>query len=456
MKIEQLFFELIRFALGNVDSLSQIPKPKEWKMLYEMAKKQSLVGICFAGVQKTLSDSPLKGEDPSVIGMPEMLYLTWMGIAATIQQRNEVVNRQCVELQRKLANDGFQSCILKGQGVAMVYPEHLRGLRQSGDIDVWAKPMEAVADGRMVMTAEERRKRICECCMRLDSQYDRTKEGELHTSVKVFPDTDMEWHFTPSFMSSPSANKRLQKWFEEQWVECVKTNEERKTKDANLDLNANVTLNLNDNPSINHGSTKLTTSAPSSINLQTPSVEFNLVYLLHHIFRHYLYEGVGLRQVMDYYFVLQAYYEERGTKNEGRKTVFRDSFVNNSSLVEDDSLRLIKRLGMEKFAGALMWVIAHVFGNEDDGFDKLTNRDKNENHKPSSLNLLCEPDEKRGRRLLEVIMEGGNFGHSTERYKVTGWDKPWNRLSRYIRRNWFMLWDYPDEIIWNMIKKFKI
>lgn len=440
MKIEQLFFELIRFALGNVDSLSHIPKPKEWKMLYEMAKKQSLVGICFAGVQKTLSDSPLKGEDPSVIGMPEMLYLTWMGMAAKIQQRNEVVNGQCVELQRMMANDGFQSCILKGQGVAMVYPEHLRGLRQSGDIDVWAKPMEAVADGRMVMTAEERRKRICECCMRLDSQYDRTKEGELHTSVKVFPDSDVEWHFTPSFMSSPSANKRLQKWFEEQWMVCVKTNEERKTKDVNLDLNANVNLNLNDNPSINHGSTNLTTSAPSSINLQTPSVEFNLVYLLHHIFRHYLYEGVGLRQVMDYYFVLQT----AKITQEGQTPMYKNV------------METIREFGMEKFAGALMWVIAHVFGNEDDGFDKLTNRDKNENHKPSSLNLLCEPDEKRGRRLLEVIMEGGNFGHSTERYKVTGWDKPWSRLSRYIRRNWFMLWDYPDEIIWNMIKKLKI
>lgn len=438
--IEQLFFELIRFALGNVDSLSHIPKPKEWKMLYDMAKKQSLVGICFAGVQKTLSDSPLKGEDPSVIGMSEMLYLTWMGMAAKIQQRNEVVNEQCVELQRMLYKEGFDSLILKGQGVAMIYPEHLRGLRQSGDIDVWAMPMEAVADGRMVMKAEDRRKRICECCMRLDCHYDRKKEGELHTSVKVFPDTDVEWHFTPSFMSSPWANKRLQKWFEEQWMVCVKTNEERKTKDVNLDLNANVNLNLNDNPSINHGSTKLTTSAPSSINLQTPSVEFDLVYMLHHIFRHYLYEGVGLRQVMDYYFVLQA----AKITQEGQTPLCKNA------------METIRELGMEKFAGALMWVIVHVFGNEDDGFDKLTNHDENENHKPSSLNLLCEPDEKRGRRLLEVIMEGGNFGHGTEKYKVTGWDKPWSRLSRYVRRNWYMLWDYPDEIIWNMIKKLKI
>ena len=58
-------------------------------------------------------------------------------MAAKIQQRNEVVNRQCAELQAKLSTEGFRSCVLKGQGVAMRYPEHLRGLRQSGDIDVW-------------------------------------------------------------------------------------------------------------------------------------------------------------------------------------------------------------------------------------------------------------------------------------------------------------------------------
>lgn len=66
-----------------------------------------------------------------------MLYLTWMGMAAKIQQRNEIVNRQCVDLQERLSKDGFHSCILKGQGVASLYGKHLHNLRQSGDIDLW-------------------------------------------------------------------------------------------------------------------------------------------------------------------------------------------------------------------------------------------------------------------------------------------------------------------------------
>ena len=93
-----------------------------------MAKKQSLVGVCFAGVQKLVNQH---------LEPPEMLYLTWMGMAAKIQQRNEVVTKQCVELQAKLSADGVRTSILKGQAVASIYPEHLRGLRQSGDIDFY-------------------------------------------------------------------------------------------------------------------------------------------------------------------------------------------------------------------------------------------------------------------------------------------------------------------------------
>lgn len=133
--IHKLFFQLIRVAIGNAVCLPHTPKAEEWQMLYEMAKKQSLVGICFAGVQHLVSQH----QSP-----PEMLYLQWMGMAAMIQQRNEVVNRQCAELQARFSADGWRSCILKGQGVASYYKvkgvrlddKDLSPLRQSGDIDV--------------------------------------------------------------------------------------------------------------------------------------------------------------------------------------------------------------------------------------------------------------------------------------------------------------------------------
>ena len=68
--------------------LSHSPTATEWQELYATAKKQSLVGVCFAGVQRLVEQR----QEP-----PEMLYLTWMGMAAKIQQRNGVMNGQCAE-----------------------------------------------------------------------------------------------------------------------------------------------------------------------------------------------------------------------------------------------------------------------------------------------------------------------------------------------------------------------
>ena len=114
LMIEQLFFELISVAIGSSNNLSHTPSADNWSKLYKMAKIQSLVGISFAGVQR-LVDS----EKEDYCGMTELQYLTWMGMAAKIQQRNEVVNKQCVGLQKLLATDGLRSSIVKGQGVAL-------------------------------------------------------------------------------------------------------------------------------------------------------------------------------------------------------------------------------------------------------------------------------------------------------------------------------------------------
>ncbi len=67
--LEQTFFELLQVAIGRIVCLSHSPSAEEWKDLYEIAKKQSLVGVCFAGVQKLVEQ-----QTPE-----EMLYLTWIG-----------------------------------------------------------------------------------------------------------------------------------------------------------------------------------------------------------------------------------------------------------------------------------------------------------------------------------------------------------------------------------------
>lgn len=71
-----------------------------------MAKKPSLVGICFAGIQNLGADADDGFEK---IGLPEMLYLKWMGMAAKIQQKNQLMDEYCVVLQKQLSSEGFRS-----------------------------------------------------------------------------------------------------------------------------------------------------------------------------------------------------------------------------------------------------------------------------------------------------------------------------------------------------------
>lgn len=159
---------------------------KEWKQLYKMAKKQSLVGICFADEQK-LVDS----EKEEYSGMNELLYLTWMGMSAKIQQKNEQMNARTVETLEYFRERGYPCHVLKGQGVAKLYND-LAALRQSGDIDVW------IAGGK-------------EKAFQLTKQELGHVEGltNYHIHFPIMSEVEIELHFKPSFLSSPLRNKRF-------------------------------------------------------------------------------------------------------------------------------------------------------------------------------------------------------------------------------------------------------
>lgn len=344
--MNELFFELIRVSIGAQVCLSHTPSADEWKQLYEMAKKQSLVGVCFAGVQKlgfasydNVNDDDNPSNASNTSNLTEMLYLTWMGMAAKIQQRNEVVNRQCVEVQKMLAEKGFRSCIFKGQAVASLYhslPSSLSALRQSGDIDIWI---------------EGGKKRVIE----LVQEIAPTKEiRETHAHLDVFPDTEVEAHYRPGLIRNFPKNASLQRFFQEQAEACF-------SNKIRLEVSG------------------------EGVEIVAPTTEFNLVHQLTHIFHHLFTEGVGLRQVMDYYFVLQSTKGKEGS----------------------EELRMVKKvvsdLGLNRFASALMWVIKTVFvGHEND--------DDNDNFFPWT------PNEKDGRFLLGEIMQSGNFGKYDERH----------------------------------------
>ena len=127
----RLFFELLQVAIGNRESLSVGISDADWHRLFEFCKKQALIGVGFTAVEKL-----------HTLGMacPATLRMQWMALALQIENRNGLLNEQCSQLARKYEHDGLSTCILKGQGNCLNYPEGLRNRRQCGDIDVWTAP----------------------------------------------------------------------------------------------------------------------------------------------------------------------------------------------------------------------------------------------------------------------------------------------------------------------------
>ncbi len=375
MIIEQLFFELIQVSLGTRICLTHTPTADEWGELYAMSKKQSLVGICFSAVQKLTQN-----QEPITHNLDEVQYLTWMGMAAKIQQKNEQMNVSTKEALAFFRRRGFACQILKGQGIAKLYGS-LSVLRQSGDIDVW---MSGGKEAAFALSKKE-----------LGRVQGLTN---YHIHFPIMEDAEIELHFKPSFLSSPLRNKRF--------LEFCRLYEP--TKDEKRIVSED---------SINY--------KPSTINLQdTPSLAFNRIYILLHCYRHLCGHGVGMRQLLDYYFVLlHSANEVSGGSH--------DSEVSNQNY-KAESMKWIEDLGMKRFAEATMWFMQYVFGLED-------------------KYLLCEPAEKAGRFLLNEVMHSGNMGHGEDRFdgkiSQSAIARYWYNLKRDIR----LIQICPHEALWDPV-----
>lgn len=198
-----------------------------------------------------------------------------------------------------------------------------------------------------------------------------------NVNFPVVEGLDIEVHFTPSWMNSPVTNRRLQRFF----------------RDGR-------------NP-------KFGVRCSPYAELPTPTLAFNRVYILVHIYRHLFGEGIGLRQLLDYYFVLhQGFTEEERT----------------------ETMRTLRSLRMQRFTAAVMWVLHEVFGMEE-------------------CYMLTTPNEQEGRFLLCEIMLAGNFGHHDERIKRVANESPLHTFVRRVKRNFRFVRSYPSEVLWSPLWK---
>lgn len=396
MNIEDLFFQLLQVAIGTRKTLDRPPTSQDWVLLLEMSKRQALAAVAFRGMYR------LKESECFGISIDEALYLKWLGLTARVAQRNREVSEACVELVKQYAHDGLQCCILKGQGNLEYYPEELRECRTPGDIDVWCKTTFSPAGfsaERSQSKCYSGNKGVIEYVKRLHRiagteptegvRYHHIDAPSLRLGSGQAP-VEVEVHFRPLFLDSPLRNWQLQRFFRE--------NEQFGLHDAKI----------------------------GECVFPTPTIAFNAVYQLCHIYRHLFDEGIGLRQLLDYYFVLRALHIEQGELSNSTSSMAHsaDGMTVKS---KEEIIHTLERFGMRKFASAVMYVLQTVFAMPDEY-------------------LLCPADEKEGEFLLNEIMMAGNFGKYDPR--IAHSSSQIGHAFEKLKHNFRLIRHYPEEVLW--------
>ena len=361
LKQQKIFFDFLRFCIGSAKEIPDSLKEADWKEIYAIAKKQALLGVLFHGIQRL----------PKELAPEQKLLMQWMVMAEQIRKQNIRLFLDSVKVCKNFENKGFANCILKGQGNALLYLDPY--MRTPGDIDIY------LSGGRRKIM-----KYVDQVCPNQVMRYHHVDFPVMKTAIEV--------HFTPSYMFFPIHNSRMQKWFKEVMGE-----------------QCNHRVSLPDG----YG------------EIHVPQVSFNVIYILSHLYRHIFTEGIGLRQLLDYYFVLVKWHTDLTNLTDSNKSLPQMTQIK----TDLDTLRHeLKYLGLWKFAQAVMFVMKEVFGLSED-------------------RMIAPMDEREGRFLLDEIMRGGNFGQYDDRMGSKAGESKIHRYFRMNLRNLRFVKHYPTEAL---------
>ena len=272
--------------------------------------------------------------------------------------------------------------------------------RTPGDIDIWVEG----EDKRVISFVR--------------SISPHEKACYHHIEFPSYKGVEVEVHYRPSFLLCFWHNRKLQKYYE-------RVKEQQFSHRVMLGEQGEIAI---------------------------PTAEFNLIFQLTHIYSHLMNEGIGLRQLVDYYYVLCDFYKvyqnfskthpssltlkggstafpkplsPQGTGDvtapprrseplrskvggpskvspdcagwdrlsiEGDNSAGSTTAVTSSASTALDVVQKeLKELGLGKFAGGIMYIMQEVFGM------------------PASR-LIVPPNEKYGKFVLNEVLEAGNFG----------------------------------------------
>lgn len=336
--------QLLHIALGKADRLQAPLSDEEWMDLLKVADDQAMSAFLFSGIER-LPEEQKPSRRP---------LMHWYNNVQQTEEDNHLVDKVAAWATRSFLNDNIRVCLLKGQGNArQYYPVPSR--RQPGDVDLWIDmPIrDAIAYVH----------RYCP----------GTKATYIHVDFPVRKDVEIEVHYRPAFLCSPIRNRRLQRFF-------------KKQKAAQFEK-------------------KIRLGESERSDVVVPNTEFNALFLLCHMYKHVFEEGLGLRQLLDYYYLL----------------------LHTDADLRELTYQRACSLGMKRFAGDVMYILKTVFLLPD-------------------TYLLTAPNEKSGKFLLQEVMLAGNFGQGDLRYDFQH-ETQAQKFVRKLLRNLRFVRNYPEEVL---------
>ena len=404
-------YELLRVAIGNREYLTRPLSAAEWETVYYICELQAVLGIAFVGIQKL----------PKEQMPPSELFAKWQKDAQKEKEIRERVTEICRKACEKHVKNGFDACILMpslaqvsrppqspcvgGEVGAQTGEVRDEGFEFRGgdpkDIDIlcWSKDKK---DGKRTIVEYVNFQYVA------STKHIKPKVIRHHVNYEM-GNIPVEVRFKSEYLNNPWYNGRFENWVKEL---------------------------IDSNSMLKQGG-----------DLHAPSDSFNVVYQLLHLYKKLFCEGIRLGHLLEYYYTLREFSVERLEVRRppqspcvgGKVSVEGLEVRVQSGEVRDERLeimRVIERLGMKKFAGAVMYVLQTVFCMPDEY-------------------LICKPNNRNGSFVLKMTMLAGEYTRYLERTRTL---RHLGRLGHHLywlKRNRPFITQYPSEVLFELYRRIK-
>lgn len=313
-KDQEILFSLLKSALWGVPS-GDIPDDVDWTEVLSHARKQTVTGLVADAIQMIPEDK-----------RPASDVMNHLRTSRVVSIRtHSMLDTRLAEVLSILRKEGVEPVLFKGQGLALNYPDPTA--RQCGDIDLYVGGPDY--------------EKSCAAALKAFGAHEHDAESIKHYHLK-YKEVDVELHRIAESLPGYFIDRRYQEW-------TLKHLHGQSLRKVDI----------------------------GGVEVQLPPYQFDCVYVLNHLWHHFVNGGIGLRQVCDWTMYLHRFHDR----------------------IDSDVLRHdLKRFRLNKVWNVFASIAVHHLGLPAEECPLYDGR-----------------KDKSAAAVLDYIFSEGNFGHHSEK-----------------------------------------